>query len=220
MVSCLGSLVQSCCGEGGALQTNLTGVCGEPSQCSSHTGFAPLPACVLSPSTGFRLQAALQGVGPELCALPRPKLFRFRFSGTPQRHRLSWAFVLCLPRQEQLRQPGAWRAHSPRVQCTLSPPRSQPQFPRLPVGCALCLFWEADFWLRPSQWMSTIQNLRKSLVRSWKPVCHLVGGAVSGALFAPFPSLVPPASGRGWAGLQLASSCLVFTQSSVLGTGG
>ena len=41
MVSCLGSLVQSCCGEGGALQTNVTGMCGEHSQCSGHTGFAP-----------------------------------------------------------------------------------------------------------------------------------------------------------------------------------
>ena len=34
----LGSLVQSCCGEGGTLQTNNTGVC---LQCLDHTGFAP-----------------------------------------------------------------------------------------------------------------------------------------------------------------------------------
>ena len=34
----LGSLVKSCCGEGGTLQTNNTGVC---LQCLSHTGFAP-----------------------------------------------------------------------------------------------------------------------------------------------------------------------------------
>ena len=53
--------------------------------------------------------------------------------------------------------------------------------------------------------MSTIQNLRNSLVRSWKPVCSLVGGAVSGAEFAPLPSPLPPASGRGWAGLQTAA---------------
>ena len=33
----LGSLVHACCGEGGTLQTNNTGVC---SQCLSHTGFA------------------------------------------------------------------------------------------------------------------------------------------------------------------------------------
>ena len=37
----LGSLVHSCYGEGGTLQTNVTGVCGECSQCLRHTGFAP-----------------------------------------------------------------------------------------------------------------------------------------------------------------------------------
>ena len=37
----LGSLVHSCCGEGGTLQTNITGVCGGCSQCLRHTGFAP-----------------------------------------------------------------------------------------------------------------------------------------------------------------------------------
>ena len=69
------------------------------------------------------------------------------------------------------------------------------QLLRAPVGCALCLFWEADFWLQPSCWMSTIQNLRKSLIRSWEPVCILVGGAISGAEFAPSPPpcLLPPA---------------------------
>ena len=40
MVSCLGSLVQLCCGEGGILQTNITGVCGECLQCFGHIGFA------------------------------------------------------------------------------------------------------------------------------------------------------------------------------------
>ena len=97
MVSRLGSLVQSCCREGGALQTNVTGVCGECSQCFGHTGFALPTACVLSPSTLLRLQVALQGAGPELRALPRPEPLRFRFSGTPQRRRLGWACVLCLP---------------------------------------------------------------------------------------------------------------------------
>ena len=54
--------------------------------------------CVLSPSTLLRLQAALQGAGPALCGLPRPKPLRFRFSGPPQKHRLGWACVLCRPR--------------------------------------------------------------------------------------------------------------------------
>ena len=34
------SSVQSCCGEGGALQADVA-VCGEHSPCSGHTGFAP-----------------------------------------------------------------------------------------------------------------------------------------------------------------------------------
>ena len=55
----------------------------------------PLTSCVLSQSTLLRLQVALQGMGPELCALPRSKPLRFRFSGTPQRRRLCWACVLC-----------------------------------------------------------------------------------------------------------------------------
>ena len=39
VVSCLGLPVQSCCQEGGVLQTNITGMHGEHSQCSGHTGF-------------------------------------------------------------------------------------------------------------------------------------------------------------------------------------
>ena len=41
VITFLGSLVQSCCGEGGTLQTNTTGMCEECSQCFSHTRFAP-----------------------------------------------------------------------------------------------------------------------------------------------------------------------------------
>ena len=94
----LGSLVQSCCGEGGTLQTNNTGVC---SQCLSHTGPAPshcacaLPAhtaqalgcsagnllrptlgCMHLPGlgrSGSGTQVVLRGadsVGPAFCALP------------------------------------------------------------------------------------------------------------------------------------------------------
>ena len=41
VVTFLGSLVQSYCGQGRTLQTNITGLCGECSQCLCHTGFAP-----------------------------------------------------------------------------------------------------------------------------------------------------------------------------------
>ena len=123
VVSCLGSLVQLCCGrEGHCRQISLACV-GSTCSVAATLGLPPLKACVLSPYTLLRLQVALQGGGPELRALLRPKPVRFQFLGTPQKHRLGWACVLCLPRPEQLRKPGARRAHSPWVSCTLSPPR-------------------------------------------------------------------------------------------------
>ena len=89
----LGSLVQSCYGEGGMLQTNNTGMC---SQCLSHAGHTPAHGRHCSGSTllcrepseaGPRLhappwskllrlgsQVTLGGadlVGPTFCALPR-----------------------------------------------------------------------------------------------------------------------------------------------------
>ena len=66
------------------------------------------------PSTLLRLQVALQGVaGPDLCALPRPKPLRFQFSGTPQRCRLGWACVLCLPHRATQATRSLTRALSP-----------------------------------------------------------------------------------------------------------
>ena len=118
MVSCLGLLVQSCCGEGGALQTNVTGLCGEHLQCSSHTGFTPAHWCVFSPSALLRLPAALYGVGPALRVVPV-----FGYS-TKARTRLGLSFVPSPAQAAQ--QPGAWQAHSPLVQYALSPPWFQP----------------------------------------------------------------------------------------------
>ena len=111
-------------------------------------------------STLLGLQAALQGAGPELPALPRPKPLRFRFLGTPQRRRL-----ICACRFDPSPADAAQAARSltsalSRVRCALFPPGSRPQFLGAPVGCALCLFWGFYRWLRPSWQMSTIQNLR------------------------------------------------------------
>ena len=99
VVTYLASLVQSCCGEGGTLQTNITGVCGECSQCLSHTGFAPAHGLCAFPVYTAQSPGCSAGelpkAGPGLRALPRSKLLRFRFSGTSQRHRFCWACVLC-----------------------------------------------------------------------------------------------------------------------------
>ena len=59
----------------------------------------PCSWCVWFPSLhclGSRLFCQeLSEAGPGWYALPRSKLLRFRFLGTPQRCRLGWACVLC-----------------------------------------------------------------------------------------------------------------------------
>ena len=165
----LGSLVQSRWGEGGTLQTNNTGVC---SQSLPHTGPNPAhSACTLPAHTA-------QALGCSSRNRPRPALRCIHLpglssSGSGTRVVLRGTHlvgpVFCaLPRSEQLRRPGAWQAHTPQVgRCVLSPSPFQPpgflgaQQERH-LRCATCLLWAADLWLRPSWWMSTIQDSRKT----------------------------------------------------------
>ena len=92
------TLFQSPCGEGGMLQTNNTGMC---LQRLSHTGPAPAHG---THSLGSRwLCREPPEAGPGLHAPPRSKPLRFRYSGSPQRHRFGWACVLC-PSQVQAAQ--------------------------------------------------------------------------------------------------------------------
>ena len=103
----------------------------------------------------------LSKVGPGLCALPRSK--PLRFSGTPQRHRLSWACVLC-PSQVRAAQVTRWlaRALSPggAVQLITSPSQllgflgAQRE---CRLRCNMCLLWGADLWLQPSWRLSTVR---------------------------------------------------------------
>ena len=67
----LGSLVQLCCGEGGMLQTNNTGMC---LQCLSHTGPAPAHSAHHSGSTLLCREPS--EAGPRLHAPPRSKPLR------------------------------------------------------------------------------------------------------------------------------------------------
>ena len=161
MVTFLGSLVQSCCGDGGTLQTNVTGVWGECSQCLGHTGFAPAHGMCAFPS--HTAQAVVCSAGSCL----RQALGCMHFPGLSHSGSGSWVLhkaqaqlglrfvpMFCaLPRSEQLRRPGAWQVHIPQMQCVLSPPWSELLGflgAQLHLRCALCLFWGADLWLQPS----------------------------------------------------------------------
>ena len=131
----LGTLGQSCCGEGGTLPTNITGVCGECAQCFSCTGFAPTHGVCAFPVYTAKALGCSAGncLIRALCCMHSPGLSH---SGSGSRvfhkgaHLVGPVFCAC-PRSEQLRQPGAWQAQSPLVEgCILSPP------------CPSCLiFW-------------------------------------------------------------------------------
>ena len=86
------------------LQTNNTGMF---LQCLGHTEFAPTHGVCAFPVYTAQAPGCSAGelskVGPGFRALPRSKPLRFRFLGTPQGHRLSWACVLC-PSQVQAAQ--------------------------------------------------------------------------------------------------------------------
>ena len=158
MVTFLGSLVQSCYGEEGALQAHISGVCvGSTHSVWATLGLPPLMACVLSLSTLPRLQVALQGLCLKhaLGCVHFPGLSRSG-SGSRVLHKGTDSVgpVFCaLPRSEQFRRPGACRAHSLQVgQCVLSPLPSQLlSFPGAQrenrLWWAVCLLWGADLWL-------------------------------------------------------------------------
>ena len=89
MVSGSGLLVPSHCGEGGALQTNITGL-----WASTHSVLATLG---LPPLTGVCFPR-LHCSGSRLLYMERAlRCVQFQFSGPPQKRGLGCACVLCLP---------------------------------------------------------------------------------------------------------------------------
>ena len=220
--------------EEGTLQTNITGVRGECLQCLSHTGFAPAHSmCAFLDYTAQATGCSageLSEAGPGMRALLRSMPLRFRFLGTPQRCRLGWARVLC-PSQVPAAQ--ATRCLASALSSgevhLITFPVPVARFPRCArLWCAMCLFWGADLWLRPSQQMSTTQNLRKSLVRNWKPVHSLVGDVLSGAEFFPFWLWLAPAcplclAGNGpvyrWLALLWYSLSPLFSEQAISALG-
>ena len=102
--------------------------------------------------------------GPGLYALPRSEPLRFRHLGSPQRHRLRWACVLCL---SQVRAAQVTRCLASMVAATYHLPLSL-QLGFLGVQPAHLL-----------RWMLTIQNPKKSWLAT-KPAWSLVDNASLG----------------------------------------
>ena len=59
----------------------------------------------------------------------------FQFSGSPQKHGLGWACILCFPRPSSSGNQELAGCTLPDA-CAFSPPRAQPWFPCAPVRCA------------------------------------------------------------------------------------
>ena len=112
----LGSLVQSCCREGGTLQTNITGVCGECSQCCRDTGFFPTHGMCTFPV--YTAQAL--GCSARNCL--RQALGYMHFPGLSHSGPGTWVHLTgaeafgpsfcALPWSEPLRWPAVWWAQS------------------------------------------------------------------------------------------------------------
>ena len=119
-------------------------------------GLPPLTAPVLSLSTLLRLQVALQGnyLKWALGCVYFPSLSHSG-SGSWVLHKgtdsVGPAFC-ALPRSEQLRRPGTWRAHPRQVGSTsYHLPVPVPWFPgcavEAPSRCTMCLFWGSNLCL-------------------------------------------------------------------------
>ena len=184
------SSVQSCYGEGGALQTDIA-VCGEHSPCSGHTGFTPAHGCLLSPSTLLRLPAALYGAGPALPAVP------VLGSSTKARIRLRLRFMPSPAWAAQAAR--AWRAHSPGVRPF---PSAAPASVSVPAACVCSqeLASSRDppgSGCRPSRISGSLWIETGGLFAVWDGVASL-GPSLP---LSPPPCLLPPVGmGRSAAG--------------------
>ena len=182
---------------GRALQADLA-VCAEHSPSSGHTGFAPrrgvcaFPVytaqapgcsvwsgpCVVCGSSFPVFHKSAESVGPAFCAFP---------TGAAQA-----AGSL----------PGALSLGAARLLPSAAP--ASVSVPASPVRLVSVLgSWPLAATLPADVDHPESQEVFKSSVRTWRPVCSLVGEALSGAEFAPkFPLPLPPASclRRGWAG--------------------
>ena len=206
----LGSLVQSCCGKGGTLQTNITGMCGECSQCLGHTGFAPAHGvCAFPVYTD-------QVVGCSAGNCLRWALGCMHFTGLSLSGSGTWVLLkgadlvgpafCALLRSEPLKRPGVWRAWSLLL---FACPISAAQF----SGCTTGTPSQEDIDRPESQEVLVSNEACLQFGRWW----------LSGATISPFrlwlPSLPYPWQTMGWSTASYLCSllCSVIGPEGVLG---
>ena len=222
-----------CCGEWGTLQTNITVMCRECSQCLGHTGFALAHgvcafAVYTAQAPGFsagELRRALGGV---------------HFPGISHSGSGSWVLhkgggsvgpvFSAFPRSKQLRWPGVCQAHILQVgRCILSPPpvpaaQVCPLFLSAGAASQVCPLFPLGSWSLAVTLLVDINHpgSQEDLVSNWEPAWSLIEDAISWAKFAPcLPALavtsLPPCLqlGMGWSTAGLLSSGILSVPCSV-----
>ena len=176
----------ACVGSTGSVPTTLgfprSWVCAFPIYTAQTPGYSIWSGSCVACGSSFQVfHKSADSVGPVFCAFPL----------------------------EQLRQPGAWWAHSPWVRCTFSPSWSQPQFPRTglvhePCFCSqeLVSSRSPPSVCQPSRisgslWLET-GSLKLGACLQFGRGCRLWGW------ICPFP--LPPASCLWWWMGQSAAS--------------
>ena len=131
----------------------------------------------------------LSEASPGLYALLRSKLFRFKYSGSPQRRRLLGPAFCAFPRSEKLRWPGVWRA---QLLWIIVSPVPAAQF----SGCTTGAPSKVD-----------VDRPKSQEVLARKPACSLVDNASLGLRLPPSGSGCLSPEGDG---LQPSSSAQSF----------
>ena len=188
------------------LQTNIA-VCGEHSQSSGHTRFAPYRGvcafpvytaqapgcsiwsgpCVECGSSFQVLHKSMDSVAPVFCVFPG--------LSSPGSQRLGGTFPGCgAPFPSAASGPGSQSLGRPLPGCGAPFPSAAPARRR--------------------------SGLRKSLDRNRGPVCSVGGGGFSGAEFAPFPYPLPPTSSGDGLALLWSFSVPLFCEPPAVCSGG
>ena len=162
------SSVQSCCGEGGALQADVA-VCGEHSLCSGHTGFATYGGVCAFPV--YTAQAPGCSIWSGLCVECSSSFWVL--------HKSTDSVVPAFCVFPSLSGPGSQRLGRPLPRCGAPFPSTDP---------ARTAGWVPAAWFVLRNWplAATLPNLRNSLDRNRGPVCRVGGGGFSGAEFEAY----------------------------------
>ena len=138
----LSSLVQMCCGEGGTLQTNTTGMCGKCLQWMGHTGLATVQGSVYFPGphcSGSRVLCndTVPG-GP--CSSCTSQVWVAQVLGCSAGTQTQMGCAFALPRSEQFRLGECTVPGWPCMLCTSPIPATWfPRCPKSTVPGVLCV---------------------------------------------------------------------------------